>query len=85
MKNKKEKINKKNSKNTYYSFSFLILVITLYVVLFFLKSDKIKTSLDASWNIFVSIIPVLILVVFIMGVSNYFLRPKKVSKYFGKE
>ena len=85
MKNKKEKINKKNSKNTYYSFSFLILVITLYVVLFFLKSDKIKTSLDASWNIFVSIIPVLILVVFIMGVSNYFLKPKKVSKYLGKE
>ncbi len=85
MKNKKEKSRKNNSKNTYYSFSFLILVIALYIVLFFLKSDKIKASLDASWSIFVSIIPVLILVVFIMGVSNYFLKPKKVSKYLGKE
>ena len=85
MKFKSEKNPKKSNKNSYFSFSFLILVIALYIVLFFLKSDKIKASLDASWNIFVSIIPVLILVVFIMGVSNYFLKPKKVSKYLGKE
>jgi len=85
MKFKSEKNNKKSNKNSYFSFSFLILVIALYIVLFFIKSDKIKASLDASWNIFVSIIPVLFLVVFIMGVSNYFLKPKKVSKYLGKE
>jgi uncharacterized membrane protein YraQ (UPF0718 family) len=85
MKFKSEKNTKKSNKNSYFSLSFLILVIALYIVLFFLKSDKIKDSLDASWNIFVSIIPVLILVVFIMGVSNYFLKPKKVSKYLGKE
>jgi len=85
MKSKAEKNTKKSNKNSYYSFSFLIVVIALYIVLFFLKSDKTKASLDASLNIFVSIIPVLILVVFIMGVSNYFLKPKKVSKYLGKE
>ena len=85
MRFKSEKNTKKSNKNNCYSFSFLIVVIALYIVLFFFKSDKIKASLDASWSIFVSIIPVLILVVFIMGVSNYFLKPKKVSKYLGKE
>jgi len=82
---KKEKNTKKSSKNLYYGFSFLIIVITLYVILFFLKPDKLINSLYASWNIFVSIIPVLILVIFLIGISNYFLKPKKVSKYLGKK
>jgi uncharacterized membrane protein YraQ (UPF0718 family) len=81
---KKEKNTKRSSKNLYYSFFFLILVIILYGVLFFLKPDKIINSLYASWNIFVSIIPVLISVIFLMGISNYLLKPKKVSKYLGK-
>ncbi|MEA3457872.1 MAG: permease [Candidatus Thermoplasmatota archaeon] len=82
---KKEKNTKRGSKNLYYSFFFLILVIILYGVLFFLKPDKIVNSLYASWNIFVNVIPVIILVVFLMGISNYLLKPKKVSKYLGKK
>jgi len=85
MKTKQEKTTEKSNKNPYYSFSFLIVVVILYVVLFFLDSNKIANSLYTSWDIFVSIIPVLILVVFLMGVSNYFLKPKKVSKYLGKK
>ena len=80
-----EKNTKKRNKNLYYSFTFLILIIILYIVLFFLNSYKTIESLFSSWNILVSIIPVLILVVFLMGVLNYFLKPKKVSKYLGKE
>lgn len=85
MKSEKGKNTKESNKNLYYSFSFLALVIILYVILFYLKSHKIINSLLASWNIFVSIIPVLIFVVLLMGMSNYFLKPKKVSKYLGKE
>ena len=85
MNSKKEKNTKKSSKNLFYGFSFLIVVITLYIVLFFLKPDKLINSLYASWNIFVSIIPVLILVIFLIGISNYLLKPKKVSKYLGKK
>jgi len=80
-----EKNTKKSNKNLYYSFTFLMLVILLYIVLFFLNSNKTLESLFASWNIFVSIVPVLILVVFLIGVLNYFLKPKKVSQYLGKE
>ena len=83
--NTQEKNIKKNNKNLYYRFTFLIMVILLYFVLFFLDSDKIIESLFFSWNIIVSIIPVLILVVFLMGVLNYFLKPKKIAKYLGKK
>ena len=82
---KKEKTTKKSSKNIYYSFSFLIIVITLYIILFLLKPDKIINSLYASRDIFMNIIPVLILVILLMGISNYLLKPKKVSKYLGKK
>ena len=85
MKLKKEKNTKKSGKNLYYSFYFLIVVITLYIILFFLKLDKTINSLYASWNIFVNIIPILILVIFLIGISNYLLKPKKVSKYLGKK
>jgi len=85
MKPKKEKNTEKSSKNIYYSFSFLIVVIILYVVLFLLTPDKIINSLSASRDIFVNIIPVLILVIFLMGISNYLLKLKKVSKYLGEK
>jgi len=82
---KKGKNTKKSSKNLYYSFSFLIIIITLYIILFLLKPDKIINSLYASRDIFMNIIPVLILVILLMGISNYLLKPKKVSKYLGKK
>ncbi|MEF8849064.1 MAG: permease [Candidatus Thermoplasmatota archaeon] len=81
---KENKLQKKN-KNQFYSFIFLALVSILYIVLFFLESDKTIDSLYASWNIFLNIVPVLVVVIFLMGLVNYFLKPKKVSKYLGKK
>ncbi len=81
MNSKKEK----NNKNLYFSISFLFIVIILYIILFFLKPDKTIDAIISSWNIFLNIITVLILVIFLIGISNYFLKPKKVSKYLGKK
>ena len=80
--NKKEQA-KKRSKNLIYSFYFLGIVIILYLTLAFFNSEKIHRSLHASFDIIIQIIPILILVIFIMGIVNYFLKPKKVSKYLG--
>ncbi|MEF8848895.1 MAG: permease [Candidatus Thermoplasmatota archaeon] len=82
---KKENKSKKNNKNQFYSFVFLSLVLILYIILFFLNSDRTIDSLYASWNIFLNIVPVLFVVIFLMGLVNYFLKPKKVSKYLGKK
>jgi len=77
--------NKSSRKNFYYGFVFLFLVIIIYFSLFFLDSNNIIISLQSSWIIFFNILPILIFVIFLMGISNYFLKPNKVSKYLGKE
>lgn len=85
MNGSENKKKKKNSKTQYFNIYFLLIVITLYFVLFFLNSKKLLNALNASWNIFLSIIPIFVLVIFLMGLSNLFLKPKKVKKYLGEE
>jgi len=76
---------KERNKNLYYGFSFLVIVIILYLVLYFFNSEKIYRSLHVSLDIIIQILPILLMVIFIMGVANYFLKPKTVSKYLGGE
>lgn len=82
--NKKEN-TKKRIRDLYYGFSFLIIVIILYIVLFFFEPRKVYGFLHASLDIIIQIFPVLVLVILLMGISNYFLKPKIVSKYLGLE
>ncbi len=76
---------KKRSKNLYYGFSFLSIVIILYLVLSFFNSEKIYRSLHVSLNIIIQILPILVLIIFLIGIINYFLKPKTVSKCLGIE
>lgn len=80
----KQKKNKQD-KTIYRRFSFLIFVIILYVVLFFFDAGKTYNAIHASITIVIQILPVLVLVIVLMGISNYFLKPKIVSKYLGAE
>jgi uncharacterized membrane protein YraQ (UPF0718 family) len=72
-------------KNLYYGFFFLGIVIILYLALFFFDSEKIYGSFHASLDIIIQILPILVLVIFLIGIANYFLKPKTVSKYLGGE
>ena len=77
----------KTTKNKIsYSVYFLALVISIYIILFFLKPDGIQKSLWVSGNLLIHIIPILLVVIFFMGIMDYFinLNPKAVSKYVGK-
>ena len=82
--NKNDKTRQLN-KNLYYGFSFLGIVVILYLVLSFFNSVKIYRSFHTSLDIIIQILPILVLVIFMMGVANYFLKPKTVSKYLGGE
>jgi len=81
---KKDKTRQRN-KNLYYGFSFLGVVLVLYVILFFFDPENICGSLHASLQIIIQILPVLILVILLLGITNYFLKPKAVSKHLGAE
>ena len=85
MKSEKKDKTRQRNKNLYYGFSFLGVVLVLYVVLFFFDSENICRSLYASLQIIIQILPVLILVILLMGITNYFLKPKAVSKHLGAE
>lgn len=85
MKVNQKRRKKERNKSLYYGCAFLVIVILLYFVLSFFNSEKIYRALHASLNIIIQILPVLILVIFLMGIVNYFLKPKMVSKYLGGE
>lgn len=79
------KIGKRKEKRRWNNLYFLGLVMILYLFIFGLDTENAYNSLRASWDILVKLIPVLFLVVFLMGLLNYFLRPKAISKYLGKD
>ncbi len=78
------KEQKKGKKKKPYGIYFLALVILLYLVLFIFKPGGIRESLLASAHLLIRIIPVLLLVVLFMGIMNYFVHPKTVSKHLGQ-
>ncbi|MEA2074359.1 MAG: permease [Euryarchaeota archaeon] len=75
---------KKKGGGYYYGLYFLGAVIGLYIVLYLLKPDSIQKALKASGNVLIQIVPVLFLILILMGIVNYFVKPKTVSKYVGK-
>ncbi|KPJ68885.1 permease [candidate division WOR-1 bacterium DG_54_3] len=77
-------MEKKKKGKAYAGYYFLGLVVFLYFFLFLFEPEKTQSSLLATGNLLVKIIPVLILVVFFMGIMNYFIGPQKVLKYVGK-
>jgi len=78
---KEKKINKDKK---YYGKYFLTSVIFLYFVLLIFKSEKTIKALKVSGNLLLHIFPVFFMVIFFMGMINYFLKPNTVSKYAGK-
>lgn len=64
---------------------FLIGVIGVYGLVALINYELVKVSLGVVGNIFLNMIPILLVVFILMTLSNLFLSPKRVKKYFGKE
>jgi uncharacterized membrane protein YraQ (UPF0718 family) len=75
----------KRGKRGWYGLIFLGFVVVVYFIMFILNPEKVVKSLRVSGTILLNLIPVLIIVIFFMGITNYFFKPKAVSKYLGKE
>ena len=67
-----------------YGIYFLTFVILLYIVLFIFEPVKIQKSLKVSGDLLIQIVPVLLLVIIFMGILNYFINPKTVSRHVGE-
>lgn len=77
-------VEKRRKWGKYYGVYFLVAVISLYPILFLFYPGGIYNALKVSGNIFIRIIPVLLLVILFMALIDYLLHPKTVAKYVGK-
>jgi len=76
----KEKNKKSNGK-----WFFLISVLILMLVIFAVDSTKIKPILKMFETLMLQILPVLVLVYFIMLLTNYFVDNKILKKYMSED
>lgn len=74
----------KKSEKSKSGWYFLILVLGLYVLTFFLDSEKLIPAFEFFINMLKNIIPVFILIFILMSLINYFITPQKIKKYIGK-
>ncbi|MCF6172913.1 MAG: permease [Campylobacteraceae bacterium] len=64
---------------------FLFFVIALLILLAVFDFENIAKIMDKVANMLYRLIPIFILVIVITALINYFLKPKKIMKYFGKD
>lgn len=64
---------------------FLAGVVALYPIVLFFSLEKFKSAIDFFVDVIVKIIPILILIFFLMAITNYFIRPKVLVRYLGKD
>ncbi|MBW2983994.1 hypothetical protein KY361_02675 [Candidatus Woesearchaeota archaeon] len=61
------------------------IVILAYIIVGIFKPAALTASFQFLWSIIKKIIPIFILIFVLMVLVNYFVKPKKLVKYFGKK
>ena len=79
------KEKKKRKVKGRYGVYFLVFIVVVYLFLFLFKPEETQKSLKVTGDLLIQIVPIFLLVIFFMGITNYFILPKTVSKYLGKE
>jgi len=83
--NAKNNKRKRNKEITYIGMIFLSIVIILNILLSFFMPELILQSFKISVNLLLKLIPIFLLIIVLMGVMNYYVNSKTISKYIGKE
>jgi len=61
-----------------------VAVVLLYIVAYFLNSQKLFQALYESGLVLLKIIPIFLLVILFTAIINYFFKPKEIAHYLGK-
>ena len=79
------KKKKRNKEITSTGVIFLSIALLLYILLSFVMPELILQSFQISVNLLLKLIPVFLLIIVLMGVTNYYVNSKTILKYLGKE
>lgn len=74
----------KTTEKSYFGWYFLLVIILIYLGVFIFNSSMIIESLIKSLNIFKSLIFVLLLLIILTTIINYFVSSEILVKYMGK-
>ena len=80
----KSNVRGKRRKDKYRGIYFLGSVACLYFLVFVFKPENLQKSVKASGDMVIHILPALVFIVLLMGIMNYFVKPRTVSRYAGK-
>ncbi len=64
---------------------FLFFVVALFILVSIFDFENIAKIMDKTGNMLFKILPIFALVITLTALINYFLKPKKIMKYFGKD
>jgi len=64
---------------------FLLFVVVLYLNLAFINPEKILIATTTDFQVFYSLLPIFVLIVFITTIINYFVKPKHIVKHIGED
>ncbi|MBD3313824.1 hypothetical protein GF345_05260 [Candidatus Woesearchaeota archaeon] len=79
---KKKKTKEETSKSGWY---FLGICLLIYLIAAVIKPESARDIIDFFLSIIIKIIPIFALIFVLLAAINYFVRPKKLLKYFGRE
>jgi len=74
-------MNRKNYQNWF----FLSIIIIIYLIVFLIRPSIAQIALSKSIEIALEILPIILVVLVINFIIAYYLKPKKIVKYLGKE
>ncbi len=77
-------MNQEKNKKNYTSWLFLLVVIIAYIILGSINTNMTISSFIFFLSILKKIVPIFILVFVLMALTNYFVKPKKLVQYLGK-
>ncbi len=85
MMKEKKNIQTQNKKSGKGGYLFLGLVVLAYAGLSLYNAPKVLHALKVSARLILEIVPVLLFVILIMALLDYFLKPEKIKRIFGRE
>lgn len=64
---------------------FLLIVLSLYVIVFFVNSQSLELALQKSSTVLLKILPIFTLVILFTALLNFYIQPKQIAKNLGQD
>ncbi|PLY05938.1 MAG: permease [Arcobacter sp.] len=64
---------------------FLFFVIIIHILIFLFDGENSIFALTKSFEVLLKLLPIFVMIIFIMTLINYLLKPKSIMKHFGKD